>query len=551
MNLRRRVSATLCASIVLAATLTALATPARAADPVGVTVTGMTTYYDMEVVGDLIFLSSAATTVAVMDHLGAQVGTLTGLNGAHGMVASGNVLYVAEEGAAQISRWDLSTDPPTELTPWDTSAVGAPHDMILIGSTIWFAACPFLQETVLASVDLSTGTVADETPATYDEFPFTNNCVKLNAEPAAGDVLFVHGTAAAPVHLYKYDVSSGDAVFDMVDPWSWGTFNGGIQILPDGQHLLIKGVGGSMDAYSVADMSGPVTTYTAAGDPYNLGVSSDVSPAGGGYLAVTAGGVDAGVWFWDVGTTTSTRVWTFATSTSWYDVRFGDDGSRMFVTGVASGQAITFYSITTQTQPTTLALRGTPRVDYGEKATLRATISPPSAGRSIEFYRRYGLERTLVGSAVTNSNGVATLLVKMTSKTRYDATFLGDELFEPSTSPTVLVEVRHVVRNRMLLPYKRVGNVAFYHRTRNVYYWVKVIPNHGGRRVEILPQFWRNGHWRDARGFSVKLGPNSTVIIYWPPGAIPNGTYRLRSFMPEDARHLDGYSEYVQFKVTA
>ena len=68
-------------------------------------------------------------------------------------------------------------------------------------------------------------------------------------------------------------------------------------------------------------------------------------------------------------------------------------------------------------------------------ATLTDTSGNPLPSRTIEFYRSTdGVNYTLIGIAITDSNGQASLIDEVTEPGRYyyKARFPGDELYEAS-----------------------------------------------------------------------------------------------------------------------
>ena len=165
-------------------------------------------------------------------------------------------------------------------------------------------------------------------------FPIHQPMSRNVASPAAPGVLLLTGQSFG-YHLYRYDVSSGDAALEMVDQWGPNIIGRGFQILPDGEHFVMSGGNGVIDTYTVDDMTGPVDSYVAE-ENESSGFAMAVSSAGAGYLAGTSPSSPSGVWLWQLGTSDSLRRWPLPTTLDWTDIRFNEDASRMFVVGVDS-----------------------------------------------------------------------------------------------------------------------------------------------------------------------------------------------------------------------
>lgn len=126
--------------------LLALALPAAAFDGsapnTGTVVNGITAVYAMVAGHGHIYLTpgTAGSTIAVMNPDGSQDGTIDNVQGASGAVLVHGILYVAEFGADEIARFDVSTDPPTELAALSTAPLPSPRDLLYAGGHLWFTS---------------------------------------------------------------------------------------------------------------------------------------------------------------------------------------------------------------------------------------------------------------------------------------------------------------------------------------------------------------------------------------------------------------------------
>ena len=89
----------------------------------GTVVSGINAYSQMAVTANHVYVGGGDgdSAIAVMNHAGQQVSTITGVGSPMGLVASGNTLYVASMDEDAIVVFDISSLPATESTP------GAPH----------------------------------------------------------------------------------------------------------------------------------------------------------------------------------------------------------------------------------------------------------------------------------------------------------------------------------------------------------------------------------------------------------------------------------------
>lgn len=505
--------------------------------PTGTVLAGLSSHYAMYVVPDgRIFVSEGflGSDVAVLNADGVQTGTLTNIPSPAGITAVDSTLYVAAFGASAIYRFDLSTDPPTQLTSLSTSPLASPRDLAHAGGRLWFTSECNQFGSHLGSMALN-GSDVQETAIseTY--------CTKMEWSRWAPDRIFIHNSFLSSQTLVEYDVSSGAAVFVSSDSWPGGSFTGdSLSVTPDGLEFLIP-FNLALSSFDIDDMIGPTFTYDG------IAHATDTSQLEGGLVAGTYA---TSVRLWRLGQ--FERLTAYELGAEALAVAFSSDGALLYaLSGSADTRYLTRFDPTQRTS--TLTLRASSNmIDFGRAVTLTAHLDGGTTNRVVELFgTRVGGTRTLLDSKTVGSGGNASFRHRPTAKTTYQVEYGGDDDWIPAESSNVVVLVKHVVTSRMIRFYRSSGRFKLYHETQRVFYETIVKPPHPGSRVRITLQFNFGSGWQFGGSHRFEQNNNGKVVIYFSAGSLPRGRYRLQSDFGSDVQHVMDKSPWAYFKVTA
>jgi Bacterial Ig-like domain (group 3)/FG-GAP-like repeat len=199
--------------------------------------------------------------------------------------------------------------------------------------------------------------------------------------------------------------------------------------------------------------------------------------------------------------------------------------------------------------PTSLSLTASAStVVFGHAVTIRSTLTGSTGSPTIAFFRIVDGNRTKIGDAVADSDGVATLKIKPARNASYQAIFAGNDVLAPSASGHVAVDVRVVVVGSMVKYAAFKDGVAIYDCCKAFYRFL-VKPKHPGGIVRVSVQYRAGGHWHDlpSQVDTFKLGPDGTDQIFLHVAGGKRYTFRVRSFFAGDGDHLGAWSTYVRF----
>jgi hypothetical protein len=265
-----------------------------------------------------VFVSSAEDdTVVLADAAGTGLRTVTGLDGASGLVVLGDRLYVGLRDAGAIAVLDPATG--DELARYPTAAATGtagkcPTNLAAIGDTVWFGyGCPYSGSGGVGRLDRSgTVTIVKTGLSSFNSAP----------DLAAG------GLPNGPLVLTNTGISPGTAwVFDVVDAQpvlrvtsDRALFNGSLgqpAVSPDGAEVLVA-AGSPTQIYQLSS-----TTLRQIGR-YGAGTGSAVAVAvsgDGSRVASGANGADTyfsptDVFLYDRDGNTPTRTFEFGMGSS-------------------------------------------------------------------------------------------------------------------------------------------------------------------------------------------------------------------------------------------
>jgi hypothetical protein len=495
-----------------------------------------------------VFISGGAGTssVVVLDFDGAIVTTITGQQGASGLVVdeSSGTLYVALRDGTAISKIDTTT--LTETSRFSVAPLSLPTHLALAGGKLWFAHSCGQSGRGAGSVNLDGTGVTDET--TLPDY-----CPMFATSPGDSNLLASGDAGLSPTTLYLFDVStSPPTLVDSVrGPGGAGNLRD-LAFTPDALRVLMaSGAPYMVQSFLASDLS-LAATYPTGPYPKAVAVSSD-----GAYVAA---GADASyatdVFVFPVGDTTAVRFWDFNSTSKELvagGLAFSPDASRLFAvsTNDSTGKA-DFRVYTNPTVPliaTTTSLAASASiVTYGKSVTLSAHVNGATSGTMSLYKTPYGGSKTLVTTAAVNASGNASFVVKPTGKSTYTAEFAESDTHASSSSSGRTVSVRS--RSTAVLSgfYGRSGKYKLYRLGRRPNVRGTVVPNHAGYGLKFVAQRYRSGAWRTAATGTFPIQANGSAYAVLKNTTL--GRYRQRVLFAGDGDHLGSTSPWVYLKVT-
>jgi hypothetical protein len=188
-------------------------------------------------------------------------------------------------------------------------------------------------------------------------------------------------------------------------------------------------------------------------------------------------------------------------------------------------------------------------VRFGQGVRLVATLTGPPGGQTILIERLVGGEPTVVGGCVTGSAGRCSVSVRPRRSSTFRASFAGTGSWDASISGPVSVAVRAEVRGKLRGAYDRAGRYLLFRRNDRVTFVASVRPGRAGQRVWFPLGFNYGDGWRDGGTSSFRTDGDGRVLIYFAPGSLPAGSYRIRAVTRAYRGVLGAASRLVFFRV--
>lgn len=200
--------------------------------------------------------------------------------------------------------------------------------------------------------------------------------------------------------------------------------------------------------------------------------------------------------------------------------------------------------------PSTLDLTASDEVvRFGGTVRLVAALSGPPGGQAILIERLVGGEPTVIGGCVTGSAGRCAVGVRPRRTSTFRAVFAGTGSWDATTSVAVEVKVRTDVVGRLRGADDRKGRYHLYGRSDRVTFVVDVAPARRGQRVWFPLRFNAGHGWTDGGTSSFRTDGEGRVVIYFAPGSLPVGAYRLEAVTRPGRGLLGGRSRPAYFRV--
>jgi hypothetical protein len=228
-----------------------------------------------------------------------------------------------------------------------------------------------------------------------------------------------------------------------------------------------------------------------------------------------------------------------ASGTYHYVVSFGGDETH------AASESATM-SVKVTKIPTSLTLKVShPTITFGESTTLRATLTGGVSSSQVVFERRGGGSWNAIGTRQVGADGVATLTVQPSAKTRYRAVFLVTPARAASASAAVRVQVHAVMVSRMIGDGVKKGDYTVYACCTS-YFYVKLKPLHPNVKWTAVAQYYGNGKWRPlgSATYAMERDGDAAIFLNAPKGY----RYRVRGVFDGDGDHLGARSAWNYFK---
>jgi hypothetical protein len=526
----------------------------------GTTVSGLTTFSNMAVSTEYVFLAegSAGSQVAILDLDGTQVDTIDNVPAPMGVAVTGTTLYVAAMNASAIYVYDASTMPATKIDTFSTLPVQSPTSLALAGGRLWFTGLEPDNGPHASLGSMTTGGTDLQAfyPPGYEYWQYYGGCGDISHSSFADDRLFVHGLGCgSPDALYLYDASAEPpARLADYGLTNWGSYGSQpVTVLPDGSGMVV-GSNNGLAVRSLDDLDGPVFSY---GVPSGWNAwGSAIASSSSGLLAAngnvgTSG--DTGIVLWQVGDVAPVNGFQLPAGNTYvarHGLAFSADGSTLYAVVAGDGN-IVLQAIDPDLQGTSLGLQvSANKVTFGDRVTLTATLSGPGAGQEISFRREADGVTSQMGTCTTGAGGSCTFTTKPSMNAKYRASFAGTDEWAASTSANVNVSVRASLTGRMLRAYGTSGDYSLYHERQRVFYSVTMKPKRPGKKIVITFQYNFGSGWKNGGNQGFKQGDTGTVTIYFASGSLPTGRYRLKGKYEGERLLLGGSSSWSYFRVT-
>ncbi|MEP6759338.1 MAG: FG-GAP-like repeat-containing protein [Actinomycetota bacterium] len=245
------------------------------------------------------------------------------------------------------------------------------------------------------------------------------------------------------------------------------------------------------------------------------------------------------------------------------DVAFGSDGSFAFTdTPSASGtydyvvsfagdetheiSQSTTMSVKVTKIPTSLRLKAThPRIAFGDTTTLRATLTGGQPSSDVVFEVASSGTWKSIDTVQLGADGVATLKVQPSAKTRYRAEFLVTPTMAASVSAAVTVQVHAVMISRMIGKGVQDGRYRVY-ACCTAYFYAKLRPLHPNVKWTATVQYYGNGRWRPLGSGTYPMERDGDAAIYL--NASQGYRYRVKASFAGDADHLGATGAWRYFR---
>jgi hypothetical protein len=520
----------------------------------GTVVSGLTDVYAIVPAQGHIYLTPGAggSSVAVMNRDGSQAGTLDGVAGASGAVAVNGILYVAAFGASEIARFDLSTDPATQLSSLSTAPLSSPRDLRYAGGNLWFSTGCGTSDSHVGWMPLDGSSVNQLT----DRQSAWDSCTGLDGNADAPNRIFVHDEQVGATHLFEYAVGKPQPTFVARDQSSSGDYHGQpVTPLPGGDTFAMAWRDGNPSIFSMRDLHGPIGSY------HGIGGNIAATDRNGGFVAATR-------------TSPSTvpkpvKIWDLATRDPAVQFTFGDDYPKMLGPLAFSPNGKALYVVTASPPDTTVVFRvldptkhdssvylqvSDTTIDAGDVTDVVVHLETPGTNRDITLMASPWKDLSSfnwveIGTHTVDANGETTFHVTPTRNTYYAAEYAGDAVAVPSGSGGPAVMVTATVTGQMQGASSVVNGVAHYDDTDSVSYAIHVVPDDLPLSFHVHVEVANDGFWAPFTSTDVAGDGSGNGTATFAPEVFGPGRYRVSASSYGSILVANGQGPWTRFVV--
>lgn len=487
-----------------------------------------------------IFVSEgeAGDTVDVLDLRGELVTSLTGLAGPNGLVVRGSTLFVAETGAGDITRFDLTTPLPTPLTSFDVSSLGNPRDLVFAGGRLWFDFDPWCGPDPQAGSITASGSNLEP----FQDAPWSTDCITLESSAPAATLLVNNVTNE---ELQVWDVSGSPQKVTTEQLY----VGRDMDALPDGG--LVATYSGEVARHgSVSDLSSAPVLYDPMDDEGTMFPNATVGTTANGGLIAAARERQTypNAFIWRAGEPgMPLAAYALPGVIAERGMSFSPDGTLVYGVGTQNATATLRLYVLRAVTTSQLTLANLGKVRYGESAVLTIHLEGGGTNRTVDVYEQvYRGTRTLLTSAEVNDNGDLSIEVTPRYRTAYEVEYAGDEEWsEDSVTREVLV--MPILESEMRRFYGTDGKYKLFHDADRVWFFADVDPPRP--QIHVIAQIYYR-RWRTILEDDFNTSDKGAILLYFNSGDLPTGGYRIKAVFNHDALLLATENPFRYFRVT-
>lgn len=492
------------------------------------------------------------SSIAVMNPDGSQAGTLGGVAGASGAVAVDGILYVAAFDASEIARFDLSTEPPTQLSSLSTSPLSSPRDLRFAGGNLWFSTRCGSSDSHVGWMPVDGSSVHELT----DRYSAWDSCTGLDGNAHTPNRIFVHDEGTGTAHLFEYAVGRPAPILVTRDPWPSGRYHGqSVTPMPGGDTFAMAWRSGNPSTFSLRDMHGPIDAF------HGIGGTIAATDRNGGFVAATrrsSTGVPKPVKVWHLATADPAVQFTFRDDYPLLvgPLAFSHDGTALYVvTASPPDDTVVFRVLDPTLQPSSVYLQiPDDSIDAGDVADVVLHLETPGTNRDVTLMSSpwkdlgpiAGWDE--IGTHTVDANANTTFHVTPTRNTYYAAVYTGDSIAAPSGGSGA-VYVTATVTGDMQGASSVVNGVAHFDDANAVTYAMHVLPDDIPLSFHVHVEIAGNGAWLPFTSTDVAGDGSGNGTATFPPDALGPARYRVSASSYGSVLVANGQSSWTEFVI--
>ena len=197
----------------------------------------------------------------------------------------------------------------------------------------------------------------------------------------------------------------------------------------------------------------------------------------------------------------------------------------------ANGSGSGHGSLWISRYPTSLAITSSRAIqNAGRQVRVTAHLGSATTKRTVTIYARpYHRERTVIArDAVDPTSDELSVTYTMSRRTRFSASFSGDEKYRPKTV-AVVVRARAVIHEHLRGGYATDGAYRLYHESANPVLAVHMLPELDGVCLQFRAQRYYNGAWHRVAIGCVRTDAQGRAVGVLTGDHHLNQPYRVRA----------------------